>query len=55
MLILLFGTTRQVYSKIVVIITDRKCHDQERDLQLGANQNVTQHVRCRMISEGIGN
>ena len=29
MLIMLLGTTRLVYSKNVVIITDRKCHDQE--------------------------
>ena len=44
MLILLLGTTRQVYSKNVVIITDTKCRDQVSDQELGAKQNITKHV-----------
>ena len=34
------GTTREVCSKNVVIITDRKCHDQLSDQELGAAKNV---------------
>ena len=44
MLILLLGTTRQVYSKNGVIITDKKCRDQVSDQQLGAKQNVTKYM-----------
>ena len=43
-LILLLGITRQAYSKKVVIITDRKCHDQVSDQEMGAKQNVSKHV-----------
>ena len=44
--ILLLGTSRQIHSKNVVIITDRKCHsrDQVSDLEWGAKQNVIKHV-----------
>ena len=44
MLILLFGTTRQVYSMNAVIIFDRKCRDQVSDKEFDAKQNVTKHV-----------
>ena len=44
MLILLLGTTRHIFSKNVVIITDRKYHDQVSIQELGAQQNVTKHV-----------
>ena len=44
MLILLLGITSQIYSKKVVIITDRKCHDHVSDQEMGVKQNVTKHV-----------
>ena len=44
MLILQLGTTRQVCSKNVVIITDRKFRNQVSDQELGATQNITKHV-----------
>ena len=42
--ILLLRTTRQVYSKNVVIITDRKCRDQVTNQELGTKQNVIKRV-----------
>ena len=43
-LILLLETTRQLYSKNVVIITDGKCRDQVSDQDLGAKQHVIKRV-----------
>ena len=44
MLFLSLATICQVYSKNIVIITDRKCRDQVSDQELGAKPNVIKHV-----------
>ena len=54
MLILLLGTTRQEYSKNIVIITDRKCRDQVSDQELGVKQNVTNRVGLKHSHDAFG-
>ena len=53
MFVLLLRTSREVYSKNVVIITDRKCRDQVSDQELGAKQNVTKDVIVPPTGQGV--